>query len=62
MRHLSSVVFLLSVGVAVAADDFKPEPGFTLLLNGKDLDGWRTQTGKKERSTARPRRSRGASR
>ncbi len=21
-------------------DDFKPEPGFTLLFNGKNLDGW----------------------
>jgi len=48
MRHFSSVVLLLSAGVVVAADDFKPEPGFTLLLNGKDLDGWQTQTGKKE--------------
>ena len=27
------------------ADDFKLEPGFTLLLNGKNLDGWKTKTG-----------------
>lgn len=24
----------------VAADDFKPEPGFTSLFNGRDLTGW----------------------
>ena len=30
------------------ADDFKPEPGYKLIFNGKNLDGWRTQTGKKE--------------
>jgi 3-keto-disaccharide hydrolase len=27
------------------AGDFKPEPGFTLLLNGKNFDGWKTKTG-----------------
>jgi hypothetical protein len=47
MRLLSSIVLLFSAGFVVA-DDFKPEPGFTLLLNGKNLDGWQTQTGKKE--------------
>jgi hypothetical protein len=31
-----------------AAGDFKPEPGFTLLFNGKNLDGWREAKGKKE--------------
>jgi hypothetical protein len=30
---------------ALAADDFKPEAGFTLLFNGKDLTGWKTKTG-----------------
>jgi hypothetical protein len=29
----------LSAGTT-AADDFKPEPGFTSLFNGKDLTGW----------------------
>lgn len=24
-----------------AADDFKPEPGFTMLFNGKNFDGWK---------------------
>jgi hypothetical protein len=28
-----------------AEDDFKPEEGFTLLLNGKDLTGWKEKTG-----------------
>jgi hypothetical protein len=31
-----------------AADDFKLEPGFTLLFNGKNLDGWKEASGKKE--------------
>jgi len=26
--------------VKVAPDDFKPEPGFEMLFNGKDLSGW----------------------
>jgi hypothetical protein len=30
------------------ADALKLEPGFTLLFNGKNLDGWRTARGKKE--------------
>jgi len=32
----------------LAADDFKLEPGFTLLFNGKDLTGWKEFSGKKE--------------
>jgi hypothetical protein len=31
-----------------AVDDFKLEPGFTLLFNGKNLDGWKEASGKKE--------------
>ena len=31
--------------VCEAADDFKPEPGFVSLFNGKDLTGWRYLTG-----------------
>ena len=27
------------------ADDFAPEPGFTLLFNGKDLTGWQHKDG-----------------
>jgi hypothetical protein len=30
---------------AAAADDFKPEPGFELIFNGKDLTGWHYQGG-----------------
>lgn len=33
------------LGGFAAVDDFKLEPGFTLLLNGKNLDGWKTRTG-----------------
>ena len=29
-------------------DEFKPEPGFTLLFNGKNLDGWQTKAAKPE--------------
>ena len=47
MRLLSCLALALSTGL-VAADDFKPEPGFKLLFNGKNLDGWQTQTAKKE--------------
>lgn len=28
-----------------AGDDFKPEPGFVSLFNGKDLTGWKAQKG-----------------
>jgi hypothetical protein len=56
----------LALGLAVAAlaaaraeDDFKPEEGFVLLFNGKDLTGWRYKgskedlTGKAETADAR---------
>jgi hypothetical protein len=33
------------VASGAPAGEFKPEPGFTLLLNGKNLDGWKTKTG-----------------
>jgi len=46
MRMLSCGLFLTCLaGVALAADDFKLEPGFTLLFNGKDLSGWKEKTG-----------------
>jgi hypothetical protein len=32
----------------VSAGDFKLEPGFVLLFNGKNLDGWKEAGGKKE--------------
>jgi hypothetical protein len=37
-------IALLAVA-AVRADDFKPEDGFALLFNGKDLTGWKTEKG-----------------
>src|SRR6476660_9621787 len=39
---------LLLAGLTRSADDFKLEPGFTLLFNGKNLDGWKEFSGKKE--------------
>lgn len=49
MRSLSCAVLLGGLGILVArgaaAEDFKPEPGFALLFNGKDLDGWATKGG-----------------
>jgi hypothetical protein len=38
---------LLVVIPHLAADDLKLETGFTLLFNGKNLDGWREAGGKK---------------
>src|SRR5690242_8300964 len=53
MRRLShmllfAVPMLLAPSPLRAADDFKLEPGFTLLFNGKNLDGWKEAGGKKE--------------
>jgi hypothetical protein len=31
--------------LSLAEDKFEPEPGFKLLLNGKNLDGWKTKAG-----------------
>jgi hypothetical protein len=42
---LTGLAFAAPAAWAVAADDFKPEPGFTLLFNGKDLTGWKEKTG-----------------
>jgi len=36
---------LLAEGRTAAADDFRPEEGFTLLFNGKDLTGWKLRKG-----------------
>jgi hypothetical protein len=43
MRLLICGLFLLVTAALAPADDFKPEPGFTLLFNGKDLTGWTTK-------------------
>jgi hypothetical protein len=42
MRFAFPSLFLLACTlVASAGDDFKPEPGYTSLFNGKDLTGWK---------------------
>ena len=38
---LSLSLFLCITATSVRAEDFKPEPGFISLINGKDLTGWR---------------------
>jgi hypothetical protein len=48
MRLLSCVLFALAASAVVAADEFKPEPGFKLIFNGKNLDGWQTKAAKKD--------------
>jgi len=42
---LAALVAGLLACFANAADDFKPEAGFTLLFNGKNLDGWKMKKG-----------------
>jgi hypothetical protein len=41
-------LILLVAAPGLAADDFKLEPGFKLLFNGKNLDGWKEASKKKE--------------
>jgi hypothetical protein len=48
MRTLPCVVFLLTATAVVAADEFKLEPGYKLLFNGKNLDGWQTKAAGKD--------------
>jgi hypothetical protein len=45
LRSASLVAVLCFAATHHAADDFKLEPGFTLLFNGKDLTGWKTKEG-----------------
>src|SRR5437867_702213 len=45
MRILSCGLFLACLSLVSAADDFKIEPGFTPLVNGKDLTGWKEKNG-----------------
>jgi hypothetical protein len=40
---LTFIAFALNASLYAA--DFSPEPGFTLLLNGKDLTGWHHKDG-----------------
>jgi len=54
MRRLSCLFLSAALALPVvlgrgrAADEPKPEPGFTPLFNGKNLDGWREAKGKKD--------------
>ena len=41
----TTLLTLLALALPVGADDFKPEDGFTPLLAGKDLTGWKAKTG-----------------
>lgn len=46
MRILLPLIGLaVLTSLSTAADDFKLEPGFTLLFNGKDLSGWKIKGG-----------------
>jgi len=50
MKRLSFALLLAGPMEAAdaQADEFKLEPGFKLLFNGKNLDGWKEAGGKKE--------------
>jgi hypothetical protein len=48
MRLLACVAFALTTSIVVSADEFKLEPGFKLLFNGKNLDGWQNKMTKKD--------------
>jgi hypothetical protein len=50
MRLLSCALVVLAAGAVVVAEDFKPEPGFKLIFNGKNLDGWQTKAAGKDKS------------
>jgi hypothetical protein len=39
-------LFIAVPGLALRAADFKPEPGFEMLFNGKDLSGWQLDLSK----------------
>jgi hypothetical protein len=53
MRIVSGSLLLAGLALVsggTAADDFKPEPGFTLLFNGKDLTGWQLASQKGDKA------------
>lgn len=45
MRFTLLAALLFCATPIFAADDFKPEPGFTSLFNGHDLTGWHYKDG-----------------
>ncbi len=51
MHRVMCVLFVAGLALPVGltrADDFKLEPGFELIFNGKNLDGWKEASGNKE--------------
>jgi len=49
MRLLSCIVLVfVTAAFVLAADEFKTEPGFKLLFNGKNFDGWQTKASGKD--------------
>jgi hypothetical protein len=51
MRRFSYALFCASFALPLSptlAGEFKLEPGYVLLFNGKNLDGWREESGKKQ--------------
>ena len=50
MRLLPCVAFLFTASFVAAAEDFKLEPGYKLIFNGKNLDGWQTKASKDGKS------------
>lgn len=40
MKLIRLLAVLITFTAAVHAEDFKPEPGFVSLFNGRDLTGW----------------------
>lgn len=39
-RHIATSLLFLGLATNLLAEDWKPEPGFSSLFNGKDLTGW----------------------
>ncbi len=48
MRLFPCLLFVFATSVVASADEFKPEPGFKLIFNGKNLDGWQTKAAGKD--------------
>jgi Domain of Unknown Function (DUF1080) len=47
-RIVPCALFVFTIGVVVAADDFKLEDGYKFIFNGKNLDGWQTKAANPE--------------
>ena len=43
----ATLAFAGLYALSASADDFKPEPGFVSLFNGRDLTGWGYESGEK---------------